>query len=668
MKQTTVPVERLKNRYARYNSTSAGKARRRAYRHNNSKWETDAHYLSRPVVAFDGEGVTGDDGIHRYTTLAAMSSETMEYVAVTDPGGIPTEDCFDFIIEQANNTPNAISIIYGGSYDFNMFLNDFTERAARQIYERDFYRWRGYKLGWRRGKTFYAKNLHTGDKVTVYDVVSFFQTSFVRACDSYLGTDWENRDGIIESKARRGTFTDDDDITDYNRSELVNLIRLFQELRKRLNKAGLRPARWDGPGAVAAALLKREKVKECMAVSPHPVARAARYAYAGGRFEVIMFGHSLSPAWEYDINSAYPAALRTVPDLTDGKWIHSGFGIVPEAEFSLVRIRSEAYRRELPAPLFARLKNGSIGYPMNVEGWYWKPEYDATVAYQKAGYGQHVILESWQFIPNAGARKPFAFIDSLYKKRQALKAADDGAHVGIKLGLNSLYGKLAQQVGARLRDDGTWRTPPFHQIEWAGYTTSWCRAKVLMAALQNLESVIAFETDALFTSAPLDVPISEELGDFGPIEFTDLTYVQSGIYFGNKTNGKVAKSRGVDLGRLDRATVLGRFRQLVAADREVTVKLSRFVTIGLALMQSFERWRKWETVTKTIGLEPETKRIHVPLCNNCRPGRMELDAWHYTLCPYMGLIKSAEYPVIWCNPDPNMDKLDEFRNREQEWE
>lgn len=682
------PVPALTNseRQRRYREThgSDNEVRRR-YRTRNSKHETDAHYLARPIIMLDGEGLTiAENGEHIYTMFGGMSSVDMQYRSITNLSGLSSAWIFDFILELAADTPGAIIAIYGGSYDFNMMLRDLTREDAERIYKTGHLYWDDFTLTWRRGKNFRIGR--GSESAMIYDVVSFFQRPFVDACDEYLcalGHDhkdengyilhpvdcWENRNGIIRDKAKRGSFTVDDmaEMGDYNASELRNGIRLIQELRARLNKVTLRPRRWDGPGAIAASLLLRERIKEAMKPAPNAVAQAARHAYAGGRFEVLRFGHVERPAWEYDINSAYPSALRNVPNLARGEWEYTPAGEPITSRFALVRIQSHAYRTDVPAPLFCRLPNGSICYPQDVTGWYWTPEYDAVRAYAEAGYGEYRVLGAWQYREDVLAPAPFGFIEPLFLKRKALKKGKDGAHVGIKLALNSLYGKLAQQVGAKYdAKTGTWRLPPFHQIEWAGYTTSHCRAELLKAALTNMSAIIAFETDALFSTAPLSIMTGEDLGDFEVVAFTNLTYVQSGVYFADNVDGtSVTKSRGVDRGDLNRAMVLDAFVKPIAAERVVKTSLTRFVGLGVALAQNFERWRRWEKLEKAITVEPIGKRIHSPYCG-CT--EMTLGVWHETLCPYMGDLESAEYPVAWINPNPAMSELEELRNEEKTYE
>lgn len=653
------------NKYAKYNASASGKARRTKYRRDNSKHTTDAKYLSRPFRAWDGEGITYRDGDPQtYVMLACRINGRTESIVNKD--GLRSTDIFEFILD--NIEDDAIDVIYGGGYDFNMWLADLTEDELRRVYEDKFYVWRGYRLSWQRGKAFSIRRVNSlgkgiGPNARIYDVVSFFQTSFVNACDSYLGDKFIERDMIVKNKAQRDNFdaANIQEILRYNDAELDNLIALMCELRERLNKAGLRPSRWDGPGAIAAALLGKHRVKECMSETPPDVARAARYAYAGGRFEVIKHGHVERPAYEYDVNSAYPAALRFVPDLTDGTWIrHDG---EHDADFALYHVTWEASSLTRPGPFFRRGHNGAIFYPHRGTGWYWTPEYRTGAAYcRDYGYGTMTVSETWEFRPNPGARLPFDFIEPLYNKRRALKKAGDGAHVGIKLGLNSLYGKLAQQVGWEEKR-GALRLPPFHQLEWAGFTTSYCRAKVLSACLPKIDSVIAFETDAVFTSEELDVPLTSNLGDYERVCFENLSYIQSGLYFGDSETN-ISKTRGVDRGNLHRSFVLERMGGKEVDDRMATVSLTRFVGAGIALAQSFSRWRTWETMNKRISLQPSGKRIHNDFsCSACDGAQgLTLGSWHSTFCPILDDRHSAEFPVEWINPDPNMRALEEMRN------
>jgi len=638
------------DRQRRYRATAKGKATEKRYRHDNSKWVSDSKYLARNFCAIDGEGISLPDGTHIYTLLAYRDGDVFDSIA--NEYGLASVAVFDFLLRLAET--QSIKVIYGGSYDFNMWVSDLPEETLKRLYADGSAIWNGYRLSWQRGKAFRIAPYPRGKSVTIYDCVSFFQRPFVQACDEYLGDSWHAREMIVRNKGMRNQFTAADarEIAAYNEAELIVLQDLMTELRARLNKVGLRPKRWDGPGAIASALLARENIKSAIGTVPDDVARAARYAYAGGRFEPVRYGAVDKAAWQYDINSAYPAAIRHLPDLSNGVWTHDATDTY--ADYALYHIEYDGSYSDIPGALFRRDKNGSVCYPLHVTGWYWSPEYAAAKEYCAAGYGTMRVLERWVY---HGSGKPFEFVEPLYNKRRALKESGDGAHVGLKLALNSIYGKLCQQVGWRLVN-GELRIPPYHCLPWAGYITSYCRAQILRAITIDPESIVAIETDAVFTSRELPLDIGSQLGQWERSQYRSLTYVQSGMYFADGKGGK-AKTRGIDRGNLNESDI----RVVMFSDNPyVTVGLRRFNGLGTSLKRGLSMWRRWVDLEKTITLHPTGKRVHSPLCT-CAHGE-----WHLTLCPMLNRAHSHEFPIEWINPNPDMTELTDMRTTEWEYD
>lgn len=609
-------------------------------------------YLERPFIAWDGEGYNDENGIHQFAIFASSNGDT-----IADPNGIATELFFDTLIENECDK-DAIHIIYGGGYDFNMALRDMDKPSLEKLYKLGFVTWNGYKIRWRPSKSF---SVSRNDKRrVVYDVLPFFQTSFVKACDSYLGLDWFERDRIIEEKKRRGSFTWEEiktSVAQYNNAELVNLVELATELRLRLDRAGIRINRWDGPGAIATALFQEHRTKDYMALSPEPVQEATQYAYAGGRFEILKQCDTRELpdlCYEYDLNSAYPAAIRYLPCLAHGEWIHvenpkeiEDFGVYHISYYN-------AYGYETPKgntsifPLWHRNPDGTIVYAPNTTNWFWTPEARLVENDPNAS-----ILEGWVWQQSCD-HQPFGWVEGLYNKRAALKKAGDGAHIGYKLGLNSLYGKLAQQIGAKMMRDGEWRIPPYHQLEWAGYITSSCRANVYQAALESSNDIIAFETDALFSRVPLPhLTISSRLGDWEETIFESITYVKSGIYYATTSDGEeIERSRGFNRGTIPRekaAAMLGKGNAVIQAPH------TQFITLGAALhTMGFDNWRCWQTKDKNVSISwVNGKRWPVP-------GEFEMGEPGY-IPMFTGKVEgnhSSKYAIAW-KGDGRMYNLDE---------
>jgi len=662
-----------------YNRSPAGKERRGRYRHDRSRYTTNAKYLSRDIVFVDGEGINLPDGSHSYVMLGISGEKPL-----IDPNGLDTPRILRYLFSHLSS--QNINCIYGGSYDFNMWLKGIPEEHLRRIYNSnylspdvDLY---GYGVKWQKGKGFTI----TKDKrqVTINDVVSFFQAPFVTACDQYLQDSnlWiEHREMVIREKAKRGDFTLDeiDEINAYNQVELSLGIELVSELRERLNRVNLRPRRWNGPGAIAAALFTREKVKDHLADVPEPVARAARFAYMGGRFEMIKYGSVKQKVYEYDVNSAYPFALSEVPSLRDGLWSHHD-GDISSHPYALYRVRYHGSRSDIPGPVAVRASTGTVSFPTNAETWVWSPEMEVLRRYCDLVEGStYKVVEAWSFRPS-NLERPFKFVPAMYTQRQELKQMGDGAQLALKLALNSMYGKTAQQVGwVAGTESAPMRIPPYHQLEWAGYITSRTRAMVLGACLESLEaleSVVAFETDAVFTTRPLEqVPLSSALGDWELKEFDSLTYVQSGHYYGTLSdsphNGKdvgkeVVKCRGIDRGFVSREQVENKL-QLPESERILPAMLTRFYGAGVALARGLDKyWCRWITEPKNMSLFPTGKRIHTT-CATCDGVGLSTSDWHTTICPVTGGV-SHEFPVEWINPNPLMTELGDFRRMEVDFD
>lgn len=676
-----VPYEQTdaaRERKRRYKKSDKGKANKKAYRHDNSMYETNAKYLSRKIVFIDSEGITLEDGSHILIRIAITGCKPL-----VKKTGLHTREILRYIWSHMNAYD--LNVIYGGSYDFNMWVKDIPWEHLQALYKGTYFG-KGtpvfeYKVKWVPGKL--MKISHQNRTVTIYDTVSFFQQPFIAACDSYLG-EYEGRDELVREKARRGNFTADElaVIGHYNDLEIDLGERLITELRERFNRVNLRPRRWDGPGAIATALFQREGVKAHKAENnpnpiPKAVERATRFAYAGGRFEMIKYGvfpveTKESKVWEYDVNSAYPAALSQVPSLAQGDWIHHD-GDVGNLPFALYRVHSRATNAEVPAPVFVRAANGTVSFPLVAQNWIWSPEMRVLREYHKADPNHHFdVLEVWEFKSWPGAAKPFAFLNKLYAERQNLKAQGDGAEKAVKTALASAYGKLAQQVGwIAATKDRPLRLPPYHQLEWAGFTTSWCRAKVLEAALQKPHAIIAFETDALFSSEPLDLPVNKGLGAWEEDVFRSLSYVQSGHYYGTKDDGsEIVRSRGVDKGSISRAAVERVMLDNPERDRILRAQLTRFYGAGIALGRNNpDIWCRWLTEDKNLSLFPTGKRVHL-MCDECESDDgLTPNVWHTTVCPISeaGYL-SCEFPVAWINPNPEMSELEELRLQEKDYD
>jgi len=594
-----------------------------------SKWDR------RDIVAWDGEGANLDNGIHVYNLLANSCGD-----CILDHKGLSTSRCFDFFLDHSKR--NAINVIYGGSYDVNMMLIDVDPPALAKLWVDGNVYWRNYRIWYKPRKSLtiqrFSVNRNTGQRkaknFTLWDVLGFFQGTFVNACRQWLGN-MPILDDIEDMKYARSEFTTDkiEEIIAYNKAECDLLVAIMEALFAALDRAGIRLNRYDGAGSIAGALLRMHNVKQHMGDLPPDVKRLSQYAYSGGRIEAVKLGNlEDSPVYRYDINSAYPYAATLLPSFKDVTW---EVETRPDSTFSIVHVEWD-YRTEAPFyPLWYRDLWGGILYPSMGSGYYWGYEVANLAKHYKEGE-DYRILQAVN--PYGGTDvEPFGFLKDVYAIRKKYKDQGLMASEALKLGMNSIYGKLAQQAGYR---DG--RIPTYHNLSWAGLITAITRARLYAAAMQNPNSVIAFATDAVITTEPLSLPISGDLGDWTAEVLNGITIVQAGVYWLKGSEGWQGKYRGFDKGSLEREKVLSCWDQ----NEEYEASLTRFVTMGSALASKdfYSIWRKWITSPRKLDILPTGKR---------QPVVGKKPRYSQGLFPtraasnVQGLALSAPYPLLW---------------------
>lgn len=580
-------------------------------------------------IAWDGEGITGPDGRHRFILWGNSAGVTLRGY------DLGTKQCLDIMLRTAQVAPGCIHVIYAGGYDINMMLKDVPAKHVQHLWDTGVSRWEGYRLQYMKGKIFRV----TKDNVTctLFDVFTFFACSFVKACRQYLG-DLPVIDNVEAMKKCRGTFDDDmsADIERYWQQELTLLVNLADTLRVYFQSAGFNLSQWYGPGALANVVLKKHSVQDHKQVPPPDVMAASQRAYFGGRFERFQIGHHPGKVWQYDINSAYPWAIAQLPSLYGGSWHHVTnnprhplTGISDFAMYHIIYRANDDHRHPQPFPW--RGERSEVFFPPMSHGWYWGPEVKLAL---KLYPGAVTIEEAWVFQSAEGADpQPFGFVREYYARRQQWKDSDNPAQLALKLALNSLYGKMAQKSGWERRNGA----PMWHQLEWAGWVTSKVRATLLAAMMQAPDSVIACETDALFTTQPLNLLCNDGLGNWSATEYEDITYLQSGIYYATKTDGTavVSKYRGIDASSLPRERVLewlshARTARTIAKMPKLTTTLTRFKTMGTSLKKP--EWRTWVTEQREVNPFKDGKRGHIgeDRCPTCATKTPANKAMHYT--------------------------------------
>lgn len=462
----------------------------------------------RPIVqptfvAYDGEG--WDD---KFVLLGNSLGER-----VVNKDGLSTVECLELL--SANYDQVIKRVFFSFSYDVNHILRDVPETDLLTLTLGRSISYQGYRISYIPGKIF------TVNGYKYYDVFSFFARSFVRVVELMLGKDRVTAE-LLAGKAARGSFEtwDIEKIIRYNDEELKLLVEICERLDVAFKDIGVNLTQWYGPGAVAKYWLKEHDVRIREKHTTGSI-EAVNGAYYGGRFEQLSLG-TFRSVYEYDIHSAYPSVIATMPYFTRFRPVRK-FTDYPYAVWYIsFDLRGGYPLNPTFFPLPVRSKEGHISFPMVGKGWYWYEEIkvmldffpEAKVKFHK-GYAADV--EGY----------PFIWVAELYAYRQSLKDTGNLAQYAIKVGLNSLYGKTAQRVG---RND-------YFSLAWAGYITSTTRAKLARAGYDSPKSdgirgsnVIGFATDAIFTTVPLKLRLTDQLGDWEQSHYDSATFFQSGIY------------------------------------------------------------------------------------------------------------------------------------------
>lgn len=551
------------------------------YRNSKGRVTNHARKSAQPMkfVGVDGEGVTVA-GQHKYVLFGVGDKQ------IEDEGGLRYTDVFQFLYEQYKPATAFVGFFLG--YDFTQILKTMPEQKAWALLTRKGIAARKHKLpgkpphpveseGWLldmlgtkrlrlRPKVCdcptptCVKGCEVKQKPWIYvcDTGSFFQTSFLKVIDP---KEWPDGTAVVtedefedirQGKERRSDATLDDEMRRYNRLENNVLSRVLHTLDNGFRAIGVRlPAsKWFGPGQAAQAWLKSENVTTAEAVRekvPLWFREAARMSYFGGWFEIMMHGIIPGESHEYDINSAYPSVIKSLPCLEHGTYTR-GEGLPPkdcDGHYTLVYANiwspgmPQANGTQQIGAMLHRDAAGQIFRPMATEGWYW---WDELKAAESAGLVKRLdnrgkqLVQRWVSYKPCDCPPPLRNVESLYQRRlQVGKKSPSGK--AAKLVYNSMYGKFAQSVGE----------PVYGNPVYASRITSQCRTQILRAIASHpngKKDVAMVATDGLYFVTPHPgLKVSDSLGDWEYKVRSNLTLFKPGVYWDDETRQRIRENK-----------------------------------------------------------------------------------------------------------------------------
>lgn len=455
-----------------------------------------------PFIGVDGEAIQG-----RYVLLAAGRQQ------IWRKRGIGLIEAIEWL-----STLGTRGIMVGFSfhYDVCMLVRDMKDNMVRAILSGEDVEVGGWLI------RYIARHLLSATQekthVRIFDVWGFFQSSFEVALDRMhvpapKAITWGKRNRARFQWQQRNR------IEEYNQAECAALEMMCGKLREGMRSQGLEITMWYGPGALAGTALSKARARDQIVRCPAALRAVFDHAYFGGRIETLQLGH-FPDATIYDVNSAYPeACLHLWDQSTKGQRWRFTRKWEPDQRHSVWQVSWNLPEATYIGPLPFRRPDARIYFPRIGRGWYWWPEVELA----KRLHGDAIRVHMGHVWDDGRPTVLERMVRDLYHRRQLLKAEnrDIEAHV-VKLTLNSLYGKMAQSVGKA----------PYQSFAWAGYVTSWVRARLRQAIYGYERDVIAFATDGVFLRGKprFDVRLGEDLGQWKREDGWTGWILGSGVY------------------------------------------------------------------------------------------------------------------------------------------
>lgn len=446
---------------------------------------------------------------HKYISLVWSNADGSLTDKIVSEQGLTTKQCLNFILSIPKHARIAGFAI---GYDLTKILEEMPNEKIRLLTHPDlrpknrFGKARKLRFG-RYRLDLVATRLEIGQadpsrpkrtlahsNRSVNDVFKFFGTSFVKSLKNWQVGTPEELARIQAGKEKRSDFdrTSTDYIVNYSLDECRLLAQMFSKVYEAHEQADLPLTQFYGAGSTASVMLEQlgidEQAKTIREITPGPVQLAASYAFFGGRFEIARRGEIPGLVHDFDISSAYPYQISQLPCLTCGTWtLTRDIERARHAQAALIRYELAPWKGPVPpwGPFPFRQEDGSIPYPIESGGgWVHQTEFFAA----QRLFPNVKMAEAWVY-ETACKHRPFAKVPEWYLTRLAW--GKEGRGYVLKLGMNSIYGKLAQIIGSA----------KYQCRIWAGMVTAGCRAQLLdfIGQHERWSDILMLATDGVWS-------------------------------------------------------------------------------------------------------------------------------------------------------------------------
>ena len=375
--------------------------------------------------------------------------------------------------------------------------------------------------------------------VKIYDIAQFYSGwKLDKVARKYLGSYKNPIDGH-RLGSEKGYYEDRRaEVLEYCRKDAELALRAAELMRETIENTSMKKGKLSFRNPISQAKVSEMYIKQNY-IYPKVSAKlnklhfAAYCAYHGGIFSTLQRGFFEQNLYSYDINSAYPFQMQSLPNWSNGKfvvvrdpeeidtpygWFECEFNSewIPYADFGVPYEVTFKYK-ELSEQV--KLNPKRIVYPEgNRTAWLIKKEYEWL---KKHNYPVKFLIGLvWEEHENK-YDAPFSWCEDVYNRRRDIRVKDpeDINQYALKIVMNGAYGKTAQakkSFGAL--------TNFFYASDITGGT----RVQIL-DAIWNNPDVLEIATDSVLTTKRLNLPISDKLGDWSFKKYEQGLLVGSGI-------------------------------------------------------------------------------------------------------------------------------------------
>lgn len=483
------------------------------------------------IVGYDSEADTTGDGrpmLFQFSLPNSKEEDTLLYEIPADKKHAGLR-CFVEFIDKYCTSPSIEYLIYGfnNQYELTQLFHDLpdTVKAEADFMIRGISTADGVKYNWTIEVLNYKRHIIIFRKgkirVDFLDAMAFYNTSLDKAAKMLgLGAKYES-DNLDRSTFTRELLKDEEFLTYSKRDAYIT--RLIGEYIQQQHAAQGISTTISAPH-FAATVFKTHFLTVGTSASTEDIEQAGLYSYHGGKNGFYLDGPAeFASIFQYDITSAYPEAMRQLPDIEQSGWKHLT-KYVPGIHglYNITVDYSRCHYKSVQNHDGSWTRDGLVDHI-----WITSYELDELFAYGEINNVYKIT--GYQMIgPSGGALANYVDKFFLVKKHTVGPERETA-----KLLLNSLYGKFFQKqpvgsVGNYDIDGERWVTSnPDRTFDYeagglynpavASLITGFVRAKI--HRLEHKYDSVMTSTDGIFANNPPDASeIGKELGQLTATE------------------------------------------------------------------------------------------------------------------------------------------------------